>query len=371
MDSRLLATIIIFPIWLTLVLVFRKQRQWLLYYMFAAFGFTIQLVFLAEHFGLDQIMVNIASFHSSLLAKALGIPNEILSQGRIMLTSKAGENIILKIGIECSAILEATVLVSLVVFYPAFRRRQKLLKIIFGLSLTYVINILRMFIIVFITFTYGTGAIYIAHALIGRFFFFIAAIILYWYIITKPSIRGVGLALRDSVQLDELTKQGKETNLKHSIAQAVAAMLIIGVALGSFKWSNDWQKSFGFISPKKERPIIYPEETEVETFQGVSGEESEVILRPLNFNKIDNRFEFKNSKPAELLGLTADGSGTFKFILQINGQAVKEDWLEKDNRELTWSAIQLETGDTIIVKIVALQNPEEFKLSLKMRNQNE
>ena len=371
MTSRLLIVLISFPIWLTLVLVFRKQRQWLLYYMFAAFGFTLLVVLTAEYFGLDQIMVNIASFHSSLLAKTLGIPNEILSQGRIMLTSKAGENIILKIGIECSAILEATVLVALVVFYPAFRRRQKLLKIIFGLSLTYVINILRMFIIVFITFTYGSGAIYIAHALIGRFFFFIAAIILYWYIITKPSIRGVGLALRNRVQLDKLTKEGKETNLKHSIAQATAAILIIGVALGSFMWSNDWQKSFGFISPKKERPIIYPEETEVDTLQEVSGEESEVILRPLNFNKIDNRFEFKNSKSAELVGLAADGPGTLKFILQINGQVVKEDWLEKDNQELTWPALKLETGDNLTVKIVALQNPEEFNLFLKLRNQNE
>lgn len=368
MTDRLLIVLISFPIWLALILVFRKHRQWLLYYLFASFGLTLMMVLTTEHFGLDQIMVNIGSFHTSLLARFLGIPNEILSNARIMLPASEGGTTILKLGIECSAILEASILISLIFFYPAFRPRQKLLKIVFGLAVTYVINIVRMLIILYITFRYGSDAIYIAHALIARFFFFVAVITLYWYIITKPSIKSIGLAIRDGVKVDELTAKGKEANLAHSLAQSVVVILILVVGLGSFQWSKDWQKAFGQLPPQKEKPIIYPDETETETLPEVSGEGSEILLEPMLFNDQEKHFEFQNQKPSELLGIVVKGPGTLKFSLQINDQVIKEDWFEGDNRELDWPAIKLETGDSIVVKLSALKDIKEFNLSLKIRN---
>src|SRR3990167_4630558 len=142
MDSRLLATIIIFPIWLTLVLIFRKHRQWLFYYLVAAFGLTIQLVFLAEYTGLDQILVNIASFHVKLISTNLfNLQMELLSNGRFQLIHPVGGTDILKLGIECSAVLESSILLALIIFYPLFNWRQKVLRASFGLVVTYVINI--------------------------------------------------------------------------------------------------------------------------------------------------------------------------------------------------------------------------------------
>ena len=86
MSSRLLAVLIIFPVWLTLVLVFRKHRQWLFYYLVAAFGLTLQLVLLVEYLGWDQILVNVASFHVSIIGKYLfHIPLELLTQGRFQI----------------------------------------------------------------------------------------------------------------------------------------------------------------------------------------------------------------------------------------------------------------------------------------------
>ena len=368
MSERLLIVLISFPVWLTLILLFRKHRQWLFYYLFASFGLTLMMVLTAEHFGWDQIMVNIGSFHTSLLAKVLGIPNELLSNARLMLPASQGGTTILKLGIECSAILEASILVSLIFFYPAFRPRQKLLKIIFGLAITYVINILRMLIILYITYRYGSDSIYIAHALIARFFFFAAVIALYWYIITKPSIKAVGLAIRNGVKVDHLTASGREASLVHSLAQATAVILILSVGLASFGWSKDWQKAFGKLPPKQERPIIYPDETETETLPEVSGEQTEIILAPLIFNETEKHFAFQNTQPVELLGLVAQGPGTLKFSLQINGQVIKEEWLDKDSQEIDWPAIKLETGDRLIVKLATLQDAGEFKLSLKLRN---
>src|SRR3990167_8043631 len=109
MDSRLLATIIIFPIWLVLVLVFRRHRQWLFYYLFGAFGLTIQLVLLAEYSGLDQVLVNVASYHVYILSKFFGLGIELLSNGRFQLIHPEGGTDILKLGIECSAIVESSV----------------------------------------------------------------------------------------------------------------------------------------------------------------------------------------------------------------------------------------------------------------------
>lgn len=285
MDSRLLATIIIFPIWLTLVLVFRRHRQWLFYYLIAAFGLTLQLVFLAEHFGLDQTLVNLASFHVNLISKNIfHIPMELMSNGRFQLLLSDSSSSILKLGIECSAILESSIIFSLIIFYPLFNSSQKILRAVFGLVITYVINICRLMIIVLMAHKFGPDYIFLAHAGVARVFFFLFELLLYWYLMTKPSVKTVGLAIKEGTSLAEAAKIGHAFQLRHAYGQLAVVILVIGLSLGSFKMSDEWQKAFVPIA-RQERPIIYQDETSLESSsKEILGAESQVFDQL----KIDN-----------------------------------------------------------------------------------
>jgi len=264
MDSRLLATIIIFPIWLTLVLVFRRHRQWLFYYLIAAFGFTIQLVFLAEHFGLDQLLVNLASFHVNLISKNIfHIPMELMSNGRFQIILTDGGSSILKLGIECSAILESSIIFSLLIFYPLFSLRQRILRVIFGLVVTYVINILRLMIIVLMAYKFGPDYIFLAHAGVARVFFFVCELLLYWYLMTKPTVKSVGESIMAKQPLAEAARVGHALRMRHAIAQVMIIFIVIGLSVSSFIASDEWRKAFVPVA-RQNRPVIYQEETGME-----------------------------------------------------------------------------------------------------------
>jgi len=285
MDSRLLATIIIFPIWLTLVLVFRRHRQWLLYYLIAAFGLTLQMVFLAEHFGIDQLLVNLASFHVDLISKNIfHIPMELMSNGRFQIILTNGSSSILKLGIECSAILESSIVISLILFYPLFNSSQKILRAIFGLVITYVINILRLMIIVLMAYKFGPDYIFLAHAGVARVFFFIFELLLYWYLMTKPTVKSVGDSIKDGVPIAQAATVGHTFQRRNALAQVAIIVLVVGLSLGSFKMSSEWHKAFIQVA-REPRPIIYQEETSLEPSpKEVLGEQSQVFDQL----KIDN-----------------------------------------------------------------------------------
>ena len=73
-------------------------------------------------------------------------------------------------------------------FYPGFRAGRKVPTIIVGLVATYAINIARILIIVGMIAALGTSWVFIAHAVVGRVFFFIGIVIVYWYL-DDPSDR--------------------------------------------------------------------------------------------------------------------------------------------------------------------------------------
>lgn len=263
MDYRLLITIIGLPIYLFLIIYFRRYRQWLLYYLLGAFGLTMLIALPVEYLNWDYYLVGIETFHVTLLGKFIGISGDLLESGRILLTGDGG-SAILKIGIECSGVLEAGVLIGLVSFYPVFKARSKLLKIAFGLAVTYLINILRMLIIVVMVAKLGTDYVFLAHAVIGRLFFFTLAIALYWYILTKPTLKLVGEATEEGRLPFEIHHRlGRARVIRRGVKLA-STFAITAFFTGSFAYSQDWHKAFNLPLNRPTRPLIYAEETAAE-----------------------------------------------------------------------------------------------------------
>lgn len=250
--------LIFIPFYFWLVYAFRHFRQWLLYYLFGAFGFTILVALIARITGFDGKLAAIEIFHTNIIANLIGIPSQALFSDRIQLPTAQGYSI-LQIGIECSAIVEMAALVGLVAFYPAFTLLQKTGKILLGLAVTYIVNLFRMLIIVGTGYYFGMQYIFLAHAFIGRIFFFVCVVALYWYILTKPTIAGMGQFLERGKKVERGTTIAapRRLSFRSNIFLILIGIGFLSLMAGSFvrrgEWSAVWQEK---IIPQEAKMIL-------------------------------------------------------------------------------------------------------------------
>jgi len=174
-----------------------RSRRWLAFYITGAFGLVLLALSILRSFGLDATVEAWQAVQVTGLARVLGIKIGVLGGSGLAIPNHTGWAVF-DIGIECSALLETFAFVGLVAFYPAFANGRKALTIGLGAAATWMINLLRILLIVSIINSFGTDWVYAAHAVFGRVFFFAATIALYWYLITRPTIRIVSADLREA-----------------------------------------------------------------------------------------------------------------------------------------------------------------------------
>ncbi|MFZ3062923.1 MAG: hypothetical protein WA148_04145, partial [Actinomycetota bacterium] len=151
---------------------------------------TLILVFGARWIGLSDRLEALVTYTTYLLSSGIGIKSQFLGQSQIMVADPSGW-VVLQTNIECSALIESSILAGLVFFYPAFDVRRKIKYFSIGLVVTMVANALRMLIITSMTAYLGRSSIFWGHAVVGRLFFFVVVITLYWYILTRPTVSEV------------------------------------------------------------------------------------------------------------------------------------------------------------------------------------
>lgn len=179
------------------VIFFRKHKAWLSYYLLGAFGLTLILIFGIKYLGLEAKIQTAEMYLIQLIASRMGIKSQVVGGGSIMISDSIGQ-LILQMGIESSAILESSALTGLILFYPAFTWQRKLSLLAIGLLITAIANLIRVLIIVGMAHSIGRGAIFLAHAVVGRLFFFACVIGLFWYIVTRPTVEEVSKLVRQS-----------------------------------------------------------------------------------------------------------------------------------------------------------------------------
>jgi len=182
-----------------------RGRRWLMFYLTGAFGFVLLVVYGASLAGYDTWLETIEAVQVTALAAQIGLRLDILGTSGLAIPNHTGWAVF-DIGIECSALLEMSAIVGLAAFYPAFSAGRKAYTILVGVGVTYVINLLRILLIVAIINALGTSWVFPAHAVFGRVFFFAGTVALYWYIITRPTISVVNRRLSpvvDEVNADE------------------------------------------------------------------------------------------------------------------------------------------------------------------------
>ncbi len=197
---------ILLVLWASAVALLYSRRQWLMYYLLAAFGLTFFIVIYSQGAGLDLWLSEIEVSHTSSVLRWLGMDVTHVSNQLFIPTMEGWA--ILVCALECSALFELAVLFSLIVFYLRFSPLRKGFSVLFGLVTTYVANIFRLVIISSITHRYGEEYIFLAHTVVGRLLFFGLVLFIYWYLITRPSIISIGKDLVETEAASSMRKGG-------------------------------------------------------------------------------------------------------------------------------------------------------------------
>jgi exosortase family protein XrtG len=96
---------------------------------------------------------------------------------------------VLQVGIESSGLLEISVLVSLLLFYPGWSISRRMKMITLGGLAMWCANIIRMLVIVVMLNQFGKEALVLAHMYIGKAVFFVLVIAIFWTLITRTTLR--------------------------------------------------------------------------------------------------------------------------------------------------------------------------------------
>ncbi len=177
-------------VWIGALAGLHRRRRWLSFYALGALGTVLMALFAAQIIGLDQWLETMEARQVAAIAHSLQINVSFLPPSGLTIQNHVGWGVF-DVGIECSALLEMAAFAGLVAFYPGFNALRKTYLVIAGVMATYVINIFRILIIVDMIAQFGTGSVFIAHAVVGRLFFFTGIVVVYWVLVTMPTVRVV------------------------------------------------------------------------------------------------------------------------------------------------------------------------------------
>jgi len=167
-----------------------KKKWWLTYYLVGSVAVVASIMSFFIITGYDTYVMGLEAQSMSYVASLLGMPSQFLAPNAFLFPDPTGWSIF-AIGLECSSIIEISVFVALLLFYPSYSWKTKLKYASIGAVATYFANIIRILSIVVIVAVFGKTSVYLAHAIIGKLIFFVLIIILYWYLLTKPTMSKV------------------------------------------------------------------------------------------------------------------------------------------------------------------------------------
>lgn len=192
MNAVLTATL--FILWLAVVVFLHKARIWLPFYVVSAVGCAYWLILVFNNLlGLEPFLAHSVAWMVHINSNLLGIPTRIFEGAPgVLLVLVIYQDIgwtVLQVGLESSGLLEITVLVSLLLFYPGWSLLRRLRLITFGGIAMWIANILRMLVIVIMLNQFGKEALVLAHMYVGKAVFFVLVILIFWFIITRPTLK--------------------------------------------------------------------------------------------------------------------------------------------------------------------------------------
>lgn len=189
--SRPLIIILIF-IWLALTIFFLRHRIWIFYYVWGAVGLSCLLVLLFRASFVEYQLEQAISLILHHVLNYFDILTYVFDKapGTLLVLIKIDSSwTTIDIDIENSGMLEMCIIVGLILFYPAYNRIKRALLSLMGILLIFSINIIRLLVVIIAVEQGGRNLSFIAHTVLGRLVFFLLIVVVYWYLLTRPSLK--------------------------------------------------------------------------------------------------------------------------------------------------------------------------------------
>ncbi|MDD2586224.1 MAG: exosortase family protein XrtG [Syntrophomonadaceae bacterium] len=189
-DVSLTLIIILSLVWFLPVLFFRYYKIWILYFITGVGGFTVLGAFILNESWFENFLSATAVGICARMADYLSLQVQAFADAGIMLISSPAFSgfTSMSIDIECSGMLEMLVVWALIIFFPIFDRGERVWYLFWGSIMVYLVNLVRILVILLALSYWGRDSIFIVHTVIARGIFFILIVMIFWEIFTRKSI---------------------------------------------------------------------------------------------------------------------------------------------------------------------------------------
>ena len=170
-----------------LLFIFKRKNLYSFSLIFGSVGFfLISLVFFRDFFVTN--MIKGTTFTMNHLGKITNTWLGYVDYG-VVFVDNGAETVSLNIDYECSGFIECLVYVSLCLFFPLYKLKDKIKYSVLGIIYIEIANIIRLLFICLCISFYGNKAFYFAHSVIGRLIFFGLTLFLYFNVFTRAQIK--------------------------------------------------------------------------------------------------------------------------------------------------------------------------------------
>ncbi len=184
--QRWVGMIILFALWFYILTVLRRARLQFWHFLVGSIGlFCMMMFFVSPHLAMP--MARVVSVIAGLVGDLTGTFEAFFKYGIIYIAT-ASESLTLKIDFECSGCIEIFAFLSLLIFFDVYSKYEKIVVGILGVMLITLTNAIRIVMICESFRLGGLPAYYFTHTFIGRIFFYIVTVGLYFYVFTKPQV---------------------------------------------------------------------------------------------------------------------------------------------------------------------------------------
>lgn len=173
-------------VWIYFLTVLYRAKTGFWYYLLGSVGVFSFAMYYIEPLAVPFLQRMVAAF-TGAIGSITGLYGSYFESGMLFI-SHNGANLSLYIDFECSGVIEIIAFLSLLMFYKVFSVYERIIVGIIGTLLLFVFNVMRIFIICIAVYFGGTDLYFISHTVIGRIFFYLCTVFLYFYVFTRPQI---------------------------------------------------------------------------------------------------------------------------------------------------------------------------------------
>ncbi|MBP3618584.1 MAG: exosortase family protein XrtG [Lachnospiraceae bacterium] len=181
--------IVAFILWIYLLNVFKRGKLDFFRYIMGSVGVFIFMMIGVQPF-VTKPLIQLVTSVSGVFGKMTGVFEAYRDYSILFVENEVtGEAISLYVDYECSGVIEMLVFLSLLVFFQVYEVWQRVILGIIGCIVIFFSNVCRIFIICLMIKIGGNDIYYFAHTIVGRLFFYVLAVLLYYYVFTYAQIK--------------------------------------------------------------------------------------------------------------------------------------------------------------------------------------